>query len=447
MNTLDHAAEAYAEGQITLSRDIALACLSRARLRGDGRMEARSHWQLAQADVVFGNVAAALAQAQRASHLFESLTDREGETRSLITVAYCAAQLCDNGLALASAQRALRLSEAMDSPALRAAASNYLGVALFWDGDSTAADARLQAAMGLARQAVGSNAHVRPMVNRATGELVRLTLDHVYDDAPPEEPSRLAPMVEELRACKLAGAMPFLSAGQHIDCEAIAAWPHVFLDCWNGDLGSARACLEVCKSRAESDCLAWHWVTPYVAWAEHELACSAGRWSEAAAAARRMVAHAGRLQNHQLVRLGSMLELRVLGVLGLDRDAFRGWRALHRREAVQRLTLRSNSEWLFVPQRAGARAVVASGPPTVADGRTRLQRAVDDWKRRYGLTDAEGAVLELLGQAMPLGRIAARRGTRVGTVRAQLAALFDKTGHRSQQALIAALCRDAGEAG
>jgi len=138
---------------------------------------------------------------------------------------------------------------------------------------------------------------------------------------------------------------------------------------------------------------------------------------------------AGRIQNQQLVWLGSALKLRALEAMGLSNDAARGWRALIRRDMVQRQQRRFS----------GAMAGTRVDDGKLADVHAVRHLKLADWERRYGLTHAEGAVLDLLGQGLSTGRIALMRGTSVGTVRAQLKALFDKTGLRSQQALIAAL--------
>jgi len=428
METLAHAEEAYADGRMSVAREIAQAVHVQAQRQGDHVMQGRALWQLAQVNMVCGQVETALGEGQQALLLFESLGDREGEARSLISVAYAAAQLRDNGLALASAQRALKLSEAMGNPVLQAAANNYLGVALFWDGDARSADERLCKAMELVARTAGRQAQVRPMVNRATGELVRLTFERVFNDAQPD-PVRLLPLVEDLSACDLAGVMPFLSAGLQIDCEAVAAWPHFFAACWRGDMVLARECLDLCVSRAASGRLGLRWIVPYVAWARHELAYATEEWSEAATLADDIVNSAGRIQNQQLVWLGSALKLRALEAMGLSNDAARGWRALIRRDMGQRQQRRFS----------GAMGGTRADDGKLADVHAARHLKLVDWECRYGLTHAEGAVLDLLGQGLSTGRIALMRGTSVGTVRAQLKALFDKTGLRSQQALIAAL--------
>ena len=115
MNTLAQSAEAYTEGRIATASAIAQECLLHAQLHGDRRLEAQSLWQMAQVHMVCGEIESALSEGQNALLLFEALADREGETRSLITVAYAATQLRDNGLALASAGRAQRLSEGRSS--------------------------------------------------------------------------------------------------------------------------------------------------------------------------------------------------------------------------------------------------------------------------------------------------------------------------------------------
>ena len=442
MNTLAQSAEAYTEGRIATASAIAQECLLHAQLHGDRRLEAQSLWQMAQVHMVCGEIESALSEGQNALLLFEALADREGETRSLITVAYAATQLRDNGLALASAGRAQRLSEGLGSPVLQAAANNYLGVALFWDGDSDASDASLRVAMELARRGAGRSAQVRPMVNRATGALVNLTFDRVFNDLQPD-PSRLGPLVDELSGCDLTGAMPFLSAGMQVDCEAISAWPHIFAACWREDVAFARECLDLCASRAASGRLALRWIVPYVAWARHEFACATRDWPEAVRLADDVVNSATRIQNQQMVWLGSVLKLRTLETMGLTNEAARGWRVLIQRDMAQRRRRRANGAWPLQLQHRVVRNGQSAAPPSPWADRSAAQgarhRRLAEWETRYGLTRAEAAVLDLLGQGLPPARIAEMRHTSVGTVRTQLKSLFDKTGLRSQQALIAAL--------
>lgn len=441
MNPLQHAAEAYAEGNIAASRAIASTCLSRAEAKGDQHLEAHARWQLAQAAMVCGNATSALAEAERASQLFDSLKDEANETRALITVAYAATQLRDNGLALESGTRALRLSKRLRRPELEAAANNYLGVALFWEDDAAAADRHLRAAVDLARRIPGGNAHVRPMVNRAAGALVHLVHQRILHEAPPDA-SVLAPLVDELSSgCDLSSVMPFLSGGFQLDCEAIAAWLSFFGACWGDKPAQARDYLALCSSRAESGRLALRWIVPYVDWARHEYARATGRWDEAARSADQMVASARHVQNGQLVWLGSALKVGTLEALGRHAEALRAWRSLNGSDMEQRRTLRSRSEWLLQLRHPDAE----SGTPSAsavrrlpfADARMERQRKLAAWQKRFGLTPAEVEVLDLLLDGMSPEDIANKRGTEVSTARSQLKSLFSKTDFHSQRELVA----------
>lgn len=83
----------------------------------------------------------------------------------------------------------------------------------------------------------------------------------------------------------------------------------------------------------------------------------------------------------------------------------------------------------FPQARVLATADTAGQP---AHDRPPLQRL----QQRYALTAAEAAVLDLLGQGLPVSDIAVARGVSPVTVRSHLRALFDKTGLRRQAALV-----------
>lgn len=70
-----------------------------------------------------------------------------------------------------------------------------------------------------------------------------------------------------------------------------------------------------------------------------------------------------------------------------------------------------------------------------------LKAAVNAMRARHGLTQAEAEVLTLLAQGLSGKQIAAERGSSTHTIRAQLAAVYEKTGHHTQRALLAALRR------
>lgn len=62
-------------------------------------------------------------------------------------------------------------------------------------------------------------------------------------------------------------------------------------------------------------------------------------------------------------------------------------------------------------------------------------------RAKHGLTQAEAGMLRLLVHGFSGKQIAAERGSSVHTVRAQLAAVYEKTGHHAQRSLLAALRR------
>jgi DNA-binding CsgD family transcriptional regulator len=66
------------------------------------------------------------------------------------------------------------------------------------------------------------------------------------------------------------------------------------------------------------------------------------------------------------------------------------------------------------------------------------EQAIEGFGRRHGLTVAEQSVLELLCDGQPLIAIALARGCAISTVRAHLAAIFQKTRCRRQRELVVA---------
>ncbi len=70
-----------------------------------------------------------------------------------------------------------------------------------------------------------------------------------------------------------------------------------------------------------------------------------------------------------------------------------------------------------------------------------VRRTFAQWQVKYGLTPSELDVLDFLSQGMTPAVIAKERSTSLGTVRTQLKSIFDKTGLRSQQAILAALLK------
>lgn len=90
---------------------------------------------------------------------------------------------------------------------------------------------------------------------------------------------------------------------------------------------------------------------------------------------------------------------------------------------------------------ADARGCGASGAAMLVLSRRQLCEplSIDAFARQHGLTHAEGQVLQALAQGESPQSIAQRHGVALSTVRTQIQSVFNKTGTRSVQHLVARL--------
>ena len=418
MSHLTQADEALQAGQLDEARRLSQTCLTLAISRHAPELEASARMQLARCLSAQGDMRGALAHCRHGIAIFEAANDPRGEMRTLAVAAYAATNLRERDQAMAFAGRAVALGKEIADTSLRAMAHNYLGVAQFWAGDAERADESFGFATRLARLTGLAHAEVVPVQNHAAGEIATSLVSRVLNDRECD-PARLTEIVAGLRGADLRKASVFMSVRQRTESEAVMACLDSIGASWGGHLARGREFARTAADAVSSSTPNPTWVVPYVALAHHEIAHAGRDFHGAVRHCLALEESALNGQNLQMAWLGKALRLRALEALGSDRSASRGWRELLGGE----MALRHGC----VDGAAGGNAVA------------RRQEIIDSWRSRFELTGSESAILELLGGGHPVAAIARARGTAVGTVRNQLSIVFDKTGLRSQQALLAAL--------
>jgi hypothetical protein len=233
MDTLAHFSEAFAEGNIAAASKISTTSLEHAIINHDHRLEAEARWHLSRVLVVSGDLQASLTESKRALELFEVCDDHAGQVRSLISISYAAGHLRHGSLSLAAGASAERLSRECCEPLLRLMALSYLGQSLFWSGNAAAANDAFSVAVTLA-SGIGPDAELHPLLNRATGEAIRLVTEQVIDRTAPN-PAQLESWIDDIRARNMAVQLPFFSLNSKSDIQAAIAVMRGFAACWRGD--------------------------------------------------------------------------------------------------------------------------------------------------------------------------------------------------------------------
>jgi diguanylate cyclase (GGDEF)-like protein len=169
----DAARQTLARGQTAQARAQVAAILSQAKAAGDLLGQARAFGLLGHIEHQHTDLAAALALARQAAHLFHALSAAQEESAALSHVAHLATLLGLAEEALESATLSVRLADALPPGLHTVGAYNYLGVAAI-TVDAEHADAVLCKAIALAQDQLAPQAMVRPMSNRLFAELYRL---------------------------------------------------------------------------------------------------------------------------------------------------------------------------------------------------------------------------------------------------------------------------------
>ncbi len=416
MALLRDAAEAAQEGRIQQALDLGGQALNEARERRDADGQLLAHLQLTEWMLSLGRGLGARLHANASVGLLRAGLPQELRVRAWASQAYAASFVGDGASALQAGARARDEATEAADPRVRALALNYFGVASMWDCRWQTADEAFQAS---ARHFPSSS---RPILNAAFTQLLRGTVEATLEGARAAERTMQG---KAFRAAfdrgiqiDLPPALGVIGADTKVVriflSGVIASWQHRHVE--------ALECQEAVRETIDATPLL-EWMRPYVHYLRGEHAFSLGANAEAVEHATRMI-QASEIQGcEQTQWIGRLLRARCLSSVNDHAAASGDWRYLWMR------AIRRHDEWGCPVEARPA----FEAPPAEEPG--------EGWSVDFALTQAESEIVRQLLTGRRLQEIAWMRNTSYGTVRGQLAKVFEKTGYRSQAQLVAGLSR------
>lgn len=312
--------------------------------------------------------------SRRAAQLFESMGDREGEARALITLAHVTLILGRNDESVETALMAARLCDGSNG-ALPVLAYNILGLAYSWTGDEQRADDALESAVLQAKLAIPPLSPYQPRLNQMWVEVSRLQHQR-YKTGQMGSLARLKYFASECDRLQSAGQDNALLPGLQPIRMAISFASTGFLAAWQNDHARAETYLQ--KAR-ESLPAFYSWLNCLVLCCEAEMAWAKGNLLEAEQSFSAMKAMALGVEHTQFAARAQLLLAQVLEQQGKHKSALIEHQELRLRERqVVEHALRSREElvsWQLESRRREAelRRVLADSDTAIHENKAKTQ--------------------------------------------------------------------------
>lgn len=329
-DTLRSAHAALDGGDTKDARELAQSVLIAARASGDRRLQANALACLAQCDRIGSRLRRAADTARRAAQIFESLSDTEGEARSLSTLSQVSMLLGRTDEAYESAVLSLRLCEARGASQQLVIAHTTLGVVSCSAGNFERAHQWLETAIVVGEQCDPPISGFEPRLNQSWVEAFRL-VDERYRTGSMASLDRMARLVDEFHQLEGANGDAALMAGLAPTTRTVACVMSALLAAWQGQVRQAKLAITV----AERSLLGTvTWLDALVRWGVAELAWVQRDWAAAEAALAEMKSMSLTVEYEQLACTAQQLLIQVLEEQGKSeavRQEHRGLRVRERR--------------------------------------------------------------------------------------------------------------------
>lgn len=335
-DTLRSAFAALDGGNVKDARELAQSVLIAAKSKGDRRLEANALTCLAQCDHIGSRLRRAADTARRAAHLFESLSDSDGEARALATMSQVSMLLGRTDEAHESAVLSLRLSESQGACEQLVVAHTTLGIVNCWAGNFERAQQSLETAIVVGARCSPPVSSFQPRLNQSWVEAFRL-VDERYRTGAMASLERMARTVEAFRRVEQADQGAASMAGLAPTSHTVSCVMTALLAAWQGQVDAARLAMTV----AERSLLGTvTWLDALVRWGIAELAWAQRDWATAEMALAEMKSLSLTVEYEQLACTAQQLLIQVLEEQGKSeavRLAHRGLRERERRLVTESL--------------------------------------------------------------------------------------------------------------
>jgi DNA-binding CsgD family transcriptional regulator len=414
MDLLTQARASALAGRMTEA--IAIGRKELAHLPPGSTEQLQAHRQLVEWLLVTGRGALAHHHAREMVRMLRPAHGSALRVQALTCHAFAASFVGDSQAALRTATAARDEALRSHGSAMQALALNYFGVAAMWDARwATCHEAFAQSHARLP-------GNFRPVFNAAFARVLRATVEATLEGAQVAGPSAQAAALQHAVERSLGTRASVAPGVIESDPEPGRLFLLSMSACWEGRLAQAREAEQAVSAQVEA-AEALTWMRPYLHFLRAERAIAGGQIATAVDEATAMVRCSDAQDCEQTHWIGRLLRARALSLREEHGAASADWRYLWSRAT------RRHDEW---GDPVAVRAPFDAQPTA---------RAQENWIRRFGLTPAEVDIVTLLLQGNRPHDIARLRGATYGTVRSQLASIYDKSGYRSQAQLVAGLSR------
>jgi diguanylate cyclase (GGDEF)-like protein len=335
---LDEARQLLEDGEVEAARSLAVSVLKTAEDLGDRSMQARALMALAQYDRVLGQFRRAIATAQRAVQLSQLDGDISSEASALSLFAHASSILGRDAEAVEAALLSVRLGELVAPGPHLVNLHNYLGVTYLWSKSFQKAESALRESERLALLYAPVGNVLLPRTNLAWLEVMRLSSERYFTGAMPSTAILRQRLVECSDLFDEGSPFPMLPGVRSV-LQRFARSSLALCLCWEGDPDAAEQAWIAAEQRAQPAKYAQvanvirHWVRAELCWGRQDMA---GAQREAAV----LIEQAGDAEFEQMVDVGHLLMTQIFKAQGQFQ------RALEEEGAHRRRELRVRSEIL-----------------------------------------------------------------------------------------------------
>lgn len=333
LDELDTACVAqWREGALDACRDTARQMRERAIESGDLGQEARAELHLALCDQREARFAPALAAARRAAALSRVAGDTEFEVEALALVCAAGSVLGQPDGALEAGCLALQLATQCPGTLAAVQATDVLGLAQAWLGQTDAARSCFASGAGQARAAGRIDWEAHLLIHAAFAETLMLAMQ--WDAAaglptPAQRRSVEQALDAALARCEVT---PGVMAGNtQRSGRFLLGWVQLMLACWRGDVAQADGQLGALQPRPQHERA---WLDLLVAWAGVAIAASRRDWPQVETQAARMLDESRQMGHQPLAEQARRLLLVALARPGRMRQGSAALQALQGRPAA-----------------------------------------------------------------------------------------------------------------
>jgi diguanylate cyclase (GGDEF)-like protein len=339
----------WREGALDSCRDTARQMRERAAESGELGQEARAELHLALCDQRQAQFPSALAAARRAAALSRVAGDTELEVEALALVCAAGSVLGKTDSALEAGCLALQLATQCPGTLAAVQATDVLGLAQAWIGQTDAARGCFASGAGQAQAAGRTDWEAHLLIHAAFAEALMLAMpwDPAAGLPTPQQRRRVEQALDAAMVrCEVTPGV--MSASTQRSGRFLLGWAELMLSCWRGDAELAANQLEGLRPLAQHERA---WLDMLVTWAAVAIAALRRDWQQVETQACQMLEQA-QLMGHQplveqarrllvmtLERPGRMLRGAALQAF-LAHPAYVASQALHQEMAVFELRLR-----------------------------------------------------------------------------------------------------------